>query len=160
MSNAMIQRRIKQILMQQAMGSGYGTHMGAMKGWKTRRKHMKGMGYGTHMGAIKGWATRKRHMRGRGDMANKMAAAHSPWIAFVKEYSHTNGIPYKEALIEAGPAYRQLTGRGGVLVGGRRRRHKRVGGAPVGGRRRRRSGSKTANRKRAYSLLSKLRRMM
>jgi hypothetical protein len=36
----------------------------------------------------------------------------SPWIAFVKEFAAKNKIPYKQALSEAGPVYRQLKGKG------------------------------------------------
>jgi hypothetical protein len=34
----------------------------------------------------------------------------SAWIQFVKQYASKNGLPYKEALKQAGPAYRKLKG--------------------------------------------------
>ena len=32
----------------------------------------------------------------------------SPWISFVKDFSLKNGIPYKQALKEASPIYKQM----------------------------------------------------
>lgn len=65
-TNAYIHNRTNQILRDRIKygmygGEGYGTHKGALKGWKTRHAHM-GMGYGTHKGALKGWKTRHAHM--------------------------------------------------------------------------------------------------
>jgi hypothetical protein len=65
-TNAYIHNRTNQILRDRIKygmygGEGYGTHKGALKGWKTRREHT-GMGYGTHKGALKGWKTRHAHM--------------------------------------------------------------------------------------------------
>lgn len=36
------------------------------------------------------------------------AAAHSPWVEFVRNYADEYDITYKEALQEAGPAYKQF----------------------------------------------------
>lgn len=143
MSNAMMQRRIRDILMAQAAMTGSGSKRCARGSRKRcvrkrsvvrKRRVSRGRGYGTHIGAIKGWEHRyKRMLHGRG---TRSGAKHSGWIKYVKQYMKQHGISYKEALMEAGPSYRAMHGRGGVLVGGRRRRVTR-----------RRSGSKTARRR-------------
>lgn len=58
-------------IMDEMMEGGYGTRKGALKGWKTRRSHMRAKskkskrsvgskrgGYGTRTGALKGWISR------------------------------------------------------------------------------------------------------
>lgn len=103
------------------LGDGYGTHKGALKGWKTRREHeMMGMGYGTHKGALKAARTKRMHKLDRG-VGVGGAKGHSNWINFVKNYANQHGVSYKEALIEAGPAYHQMVGHG-IAVGGVRKR--------------------------------------
>ena len=41
----------------------------------------------------------------------------SPWVAFVKEYAMKHNIPYKEAMKEAAPIYKQLKGNGYSRIG-------------------------------------------
>jgi hypothetical protein len=41
----------------------------------------------------------------------------SPWVAFVKAYAMKHNIPYKEAMKEAAPAYKQLKGNGYNRIG-------------------------------------------
>jgi hypothetical protein len=43
-----------------------------------------------------------------GDVKPKRAP--SQWVQFVKQYAAKNGLPYKDALKQAGPAYRKLKG--------------------------------------------------
>jgi len=37
----------------------------------------------------------------------------SPWVAFVKSYAQQHNIPYKDAMKQAAPIYKQLKGKGG-----------------------------------------------
>lgn len=67
--------------------------------------NMRGGGYGTHMGAVEAAATRKRRVEkelGMGDVANRKAAARSPWINFLKGVEAEYGIPYNEAMVDPG----------------------------------------------------------
>jgi len=41
-------------------------------------------------------------------ISKMFGGAQSPWIAFVKDFSQKNNIPYKEALKAAGPSYRAI----------------------------------------------------
>jgi hypothetical protein len=68
---------------------------------------MFGRGYGTHEGAVKGWKTRRS-----GSKSSKRTGTHktSKWIKFVKGFAKTNKISYKQALEEAGPYYRKQYG--------------------------------------------------
>jgi hypothetical protein len=98
--------RIREILKQQMAMQGQG-------------------GYGTHMGAIKASRTRKRRiMNELGGIGpskrSKRAAARSPWINFLKEIEMNYGIPYNEAMID--PKIRQMYHEqygSGTLVGGK-----------------------------------------
>lgn len=77
-----LRKRINDILNAQIRQSGgYGTHIGAVKAAKTRRKHM--MGDGAFVG---GYGNQGR----------------SAWIDQVRQYSHDMGISYKDALIALG----------------------------------------------------------
>lgn len=50
-------------------------------------------------------------MGGRGkSKKSKAAAARNPWIEHVFDYAYKHDVSYRDALSEAGPSYRKLTG--------------------------------------------------
>jgi len=82
---------------------------------------MKG-GYGTHVGAVKAAKTRKREIMeelGMGDMANRRAARRSPWISFLKDVEQNMGIPYNEAMVDPEIRHLYYESGAGTMVGGK-----------------------------------------
>lgn len=58
----------------------------------------------------------------KGGYGTKSGASKNEWVEYVKQYAAENDLDYKDALIEAGPSYRELKGGmavGGLKVGGR-----------------------------------------
>lgn len=122
MSNAMMQRRIREILIDQASGSGV--------------------------------------IRRRRAVKKRSSGSSSAWIRHVKKYARDHNISYGEALIKARSSYK------GSGIMKRRSRSKVVrrkrGGVLIGGVRRRRVGSKTSRKRvtrRKPTIASILRRL-
>jgi len=53
-------------------------------------------------------AEAKKAAKGISKMFGGAKRGPSPWISFVKDFSLKNGIPYKQALKEASPIYKQM----------------------------------------------------
>jgi hypothetical protein len=167
MSNPMIQRRMREILMQQAMmGSGRVRRSGSKttkrvarsgsvrrSGSKTAKKVTRSRSKTTKRVARKKIASKYKRVLGKSKTSKTSRSGtkrggSSGWIAFVKRYAKDNRIGYKEALSEAAPAYHKYKmSKGGVLVGGKRRSSRSRGGVLIGGRKKM-TGSKTARKSR------------